>query len=304
MLAATPGSLKEIEEKIKKHGHLLGSTKFDGIRAMVRDGVLLSRRLTPIRNKVLQKRFGRIEFEGQDGELILPLSIGDFHLTSGQCRSADDPAIGMTFQVFDNFEFPKWTFEDRLDRALETCQEANLEGLEGVTHTAIYTLDEFLTFETGALTLGHEGVCLRRSDGPYKAGRSTMNEAWLMKVKRFTDAEAKIIGFEEQMKNNNAATVDELGKTKRTKHKENMVGKGTLGALLCVGTNGKFKGVEFKIAGGARGSKEPMDDKLRKEIWENQRKYKGRIITYKFFDPGTVDAPRHAGFKGFRPGGI
>ena len=51
------------------------STKFDGVRAIVKDGVVYSRSLKPIRNKHVQKLFGKPEYEGFDGELI----VGDIY---------------------------------------------------------------------------------------------------------------------------------------------------------------------------------------------------------------------------------
>ena len=47
------------------------STKLDGVRALVIDGVVYSRSLKPIRNKHVQKLFGKKEYEGLDGELVV-----------------------------------------------------------------------------------------------------------------------------------------------------------------------------------------------------------------------------------------
>ena len=51
------------------------STKFDGIRSLVIEGVVYSRSLKPIRNKHVQKLFGKPEYNGFDGELI----VGDIY---------------------------------------------------------------------------------------------------------------------------------------------------------------------------------------------------------------------------------
>ncbi|MFM7851045.1 MAG: hypothetical protein ACKO96_03815, partial [Flammeovirgaceae bacterium] len=61
------------------------------------------------------------------------------------------------------------------------------------------------------LERGYEGVMIRGLHGPYKQGRATLKQGWLMKLKEFDDDEAVIIGYEEKMKNNNAAQVNELG---------------------------------------------------------------------------------------------
>ena len=51
------------------------STKFDGVRALVKDCVVYSRSLKPIRNQHVQRLFGKPEYEGFDGELI----VGDIY---------------------------------------------------------------------------------------------------------------------------------------------------------------------------------------------------------------------------------
>jgi DNA ligase-1 len=50
---------------------MLASPKIDGVRALVVDGVLVSRTLKPIPNKHVQALFGRAEYEGLDGELTV-----------------------------------------------------------------------------------------------------------------------------------------------------------------------------------------------------------------------------------------
>ena len=78
------------------------STKFDGIRALVIDGVVYSRSLKPIRNKHVQQLFGKEEYNGFDGELI----VGDIYAkdvfqktTSGVMSEDGNPDV--TFYVFD-----------------------------------------------------------------------------------------------------------------------------------------------------------------------------------------------------------
>jgi len=296
MLAGKPGSLKDLRFP------LIGSPKYDGIRALVQD-TLLSRRLTPIKNTYLRLTFGRHEFEHMDGELFLPLHLGDFHTGSGIVRSntcTELESAQVQFHVFDSFASPERPFWRRLEEVQRRLGRLPTGPVQAVPHQHLSDLDELLEYEAGILELDFEGVMLRHPEGPYKFGRSTLNEHWLLKLKRFTDAEAKVIGFKEQLKNNNVAKKDALGKTKRSKHQENMVGKDTLGALEVVGINGRFKGVEFDISGGSKQSKVPFDDALRKEIWQNKKKYLGRTLTYTYFEPGSKDAPRHAGFFRWR----
>ena len=52
---------------------------------------------------------------------------------------------------------------------------------------------------------------MRNPIAPYKQGRGTFREGIIYKLKRFEDSEAVIIGFVEQMTNQNVLEKDELG---------------------------------------------------------------------------------------------
>jgi DNA ligase-1 len=70
-----------------------------------------------------------------------------------------------------------------------------------------------------------------------------------------------------------------------------MVGGGMAGVLTV--QDMYHLGWEFGVGSG-------LDDTLRSQIWANKEKYIGRIIKYKYLPYGTVDAPRHPVFLGFR----
>lgn len=131
---------------------------------------------------------------------------------------------------------------------------------------------------------------LRRADAHYKFGRSTHKEFILMKLKRFMDTEYKVVGFQERMKNNNEATINELGYTERSTHKDNLVGRGDLGALVLELDEG---GPTFTCGTG-------FDDATRVEIWNNRDKYIGKFAKVKSFLIGVKDLPRFPVFLGFR----
>ena len=60
-----------IEDTASLRYPVLVSTKLDGIRCLVIDGVACSRNLKPIRNAYIQKCIGKPEYNGLDGELIV-----------------------------------------------------------------------------------------------------------------------------------------------------------------------------------------------------------------------------------------
>ncbi len=110
-----------------------------------------------------------------------------------------------------------------------------------------------------------------------------------MKLKRFVDADFEVIGYEERKHNGNEATKDELGRTKRSSHKENKVGLGDLGALVLQGD-----GFTFSVGTG-------FDDATRKALWEIRDKgLVGRLAKIKYFPIGVKEAPRFPVFIGWR----
>jgi len=286
MLSATVDSIEDLSYP------LLASPKLDGIRALVLDGVLVSRNLKPIPNRHLQDMFCGEDLEGLDGELILgdPCSPRAFLNTTSAVRSRDGyPAA--VFYVFDDFSISEG-FEGRLASAQRKSTKRD-RYIQLVEHQVIRSPQELIELENRWLTQGYEGVMLRDPQGAYKQGRSTLREQGLMKLKRFCDAEAQVIGFEEQMHNSNEARRDNLGRIERSNHKAGMVGKNTLGALLVKGINGTYTGVDFSIGSG-------FDDSLRKDIWDNRNSTLGRVVKFKYFPTGSKDAPRFPTFLGFR----
>lgn len=289
MLSAT------VDDATKLHFPLLASSKLDGVRAIVRNGALVSRNLKVIPNAHVQALFGRPELEGLDGELIIgdPADPAAFRLTSSAVMSHEGkPAV--TFYVFDLvISDPGLTFSARLvilQAKLKQLKRCDVKLLDQATVRDQAELD---AFETLSLDRGYEGVMLRSAAGLYKHGRSTFKEHGLMKLKRFADAEARIIGFEELQHNANDATTNALGAKERSTKKAGMVGKGTLGALKVVGLNGPYKGVEFNIGSG-------FDDAQRADIWNNQKAWVNQTVKYKYFPIGSKTAPRFPVFLGVR----
>ena len=269
---------------------VLASLKLDGIRCIVLKGVVYSRTMKPIPSKTVQELFGKPEYEGFDGELI----YGDvydekvFNLSTSFCMSKGVPtglnALEIRFYVFDLVGEQGHT--DRLHSLSEKQLGRNV-----VLHlqTTVQSSEQLTEFEESALRKGGEGVMVRSMNGPYKQGRSTLKEGYLLKIKRFVDEEATIIGFDEKMHNTNEAKIDALGYTERSTSKEGMVGADTLGALVVQSE----KWGEFQIGTG-------FDDELRAEIWNNQDKYLGELAKFKYFATGVKDKPRFPVYLGIR----
>jgi DNA ligase-1 len=87
----------------------------------------------------------------------------------------------------------------------------------------------------------------------------------------------------------NVATINELGRTKRSSHKENKVGRGDLGALILRLPDG----TEFSCGTG-------FSDVERELIWNNRDTYLGKLVSFDHFPIGVKDKPRHPSYKGLR----
>lgn len=283
-----PMLAKDWDQK-RQRWPVLASPKFDGIRALNVEGVLVSRRLKPIPNKFIREMFSLPRYKGMDGELVL----GNFQQTTSAVMShSGEPHV--TWRVFDNFTL-RDSFEVRLLK-VETFASVDAfvfdTPIMAVPHVLCKNEDELLEYEIQCLSQGHEGVMIRDPKGPYKFGRSTVREGWLLKVKRFQDAEGIVIGFEELMHNSNEATTNELGKTKRSSHKAGMVPMNTLGALTLRMENG----VEVSVGSG-------FTAEQRKKWWKAKEVVLGKRVKFKFQQHGTKDKPRHPVFLGFRAEG-
>lgn len=261
---------------------LLASAKLDGVRAVVRDGVVFSRSNKPIPNAHVQKLFGK--YTHFDGELIVgdPTSKACYRDTISGVMSVDgEPDVKL--YVFDHVGEPSHLYNFRAERLTKSKHV--------VVHEQVMclTLEDILKYEEQCLDAGYEGLILRDPNAPYKQGRSTVKEGYLLKLKRFVDDEATVIGLEERMHNGNVATVNELGRTARSSHKENKSGRGDLGALLLRHSSG----IEFSCGTG-------FTDGERGEIWANRDRYLGQLAKYKHFPVGAKDLPRHPVFLGWR----
>lgn len=234
---------------------LLASPKLDGIRCVMRDGVAFSRTLKPIRNLHIQNMLHELP-SGLDGELM----VGDktdpkawAESQSGVMRQDGTPDF--KYYVFDDFTNPYEPFHVRLESA-----RLKLRGNPHCVHVAhdlILTQEELIAYEEACVRDRYEGAMIRQYDSPYKFGRSTAKEGYLLKLKRFDDYEMTIVDCEERMHNANEAKLDNFGRTERSTHKANMMPMDTLGAV--VGVCSEFEG-EFRVGTG-------FSDELRAELW-------------------------------------
>lgn len=270
---------------------VLASPKLDGVRATVMDGQLRSRSLKPFANAHVQQAFSQHDFDGLDGEFILDAPTApDVYRRTNQALATIGGNPTLTFHVFDDWSAPGG-FRDRFYRVsdrLVGLSQRKLLDFQIVYHRLINTPLQLEQIEQEWTADGYEGVMLRDPSGPYKFGRSTTKEGWLLKLKSFDDMEAVVLGIEEEMHNANEAKTNELGRTKRSSHQAGKVGKGTMGALIVRGLNGPFEGVEFNVGSGFTAA-----DRQRLD-------WVGETVKIKYFAVGVKDKPRHPVYLGTR----
>lgn len=268
---------------------VLASYKIDGIRAVIKDGLAISRNLKPIRNKFIQEYLQAWAPDGLDGELVVGGILGQFQQSTSGIMSGDGRP-DFTYYVFDIWNVPGRDYETRyalLQRRYgKPCRDAGYYRIKVLEQVLCHNIEDLLAFETRALEMGFEGIMTRPLDSPYKFGDSTEREQYLVKRKPFCDEECVITGFEEQFENTNPLINGE-----RSQALAGLVGKNTLGKFLCVSK----KWGDLKVGTGQGLTKE-----LRQTIWDNQSEYIGKIIKFKYQAVGILDKPRFPIFLGFR----
>lgn len=292
MLAAKCGSFQNLRYPV------YATPKLDGIRTLTKSPVIVrskahrsdavTRNLNEIPNRFIFSKLMELP-PGLDGELM-----------SGTTFNSSSSAI-MSHDGFPDFKYIVFDFGHEqifnggkslgyLER-MKVLSELTLpdwcEILQPVRMSSVENLE---AYEQACIESGYEGAMIRTGDSPYKFGRSTLNEQWLLKIKRFEDSEAVVIGVEEKYTNTNEPTINPLGYQERSTHQANMSPAGVLGALLCrdIKTN-----VEFSVGTG-------FDDLQRNTLWSTRSLLEGRVIKYKHQPYGQVDKPRFPVFLGFR----
>jgi DNA ligase-1 len=178
----------------------IATPKIDGIRFLMVNGVAVSRTFKPIRNNYIQEKLQETFPDGIDGEL-----------TSGDTFQSSTSAV---MSIDGSPKFKAWVF-DYVDPDDETILPYHLRMLNMPTRrsddfeieyllgTPVPDMEALDDLERDYLENGFEGVMLRSPYGTYKFGRGTVKENILLKLKRFEDDEAILIGIDEKMSNQN-----------------------------------------------------------------------------------------------------
>lgn len=281
MLAATARSEEDISLPC------LATPKIDGIRCLRVGEHALTRSFKHVQNEHIRNIVKQLP-EGLDGELVAGTAT-DFNFqatTSAVMARAGQPEF--RYWVFDWYNGDKFTYQERVGYLPAIAKDHDV--VVPVVPTRCDTVEQLLTFEADCVAKGFEGICTRSPDSPYKFGRSSLREQYLVKLKRFADSEMRITGFVERMHNTNEQVSDSFGYARRPGGTSNHTPMGTLGSLVGVDVH---SGVEVRIGTG-------MDDSLRELVWDNQASYVGKLVKYRHQTTGVKDRRRFTSFLGFR----
>ncbi len=276
-----------------------GSPKIDGVRGLMLDA-FRPRSLKVFPNLATREHFNKyqVELSKFDGELrVGQMNAPDMCRATSSALAKFDGDPQAVWHIFDYVDETK-TFEQRvsiLRKKFGSFSQRSTEKMrvELVHQELIRSAAEAEAFEHEQLSRGYEGVVFKSLGGRYKFGRSTIVDQSFMRTKRFVDAEAEIIGFEELLRNNNQAKINELGDQVRSHHKANKVGGGLLGAFQLRVLTGPLKGAEFDLGTG-------FSEDQRVKFWLAQDRLIGKTVKFKYFAHGVKDKPRWPSFQGFR----
>lgn len=276
------------------------SEKLDGIRCLFFGGVAYSRTLKPLPNKKLQalaKAYAQV-LEGCDGEVIAggdKYAVGVLQRSNSFCMKADNDDEFCVY-LFDRY-IPDMPW---ITRYMNICEHVTgVPNVEVLHHyfvreknnyqfTGISWVDLDL-FEQSVLEKGGEGCIVRSTYGEYKFGRSASKNPELQKVKRFDDAEFRVVGYAQFETNQNELERDERRYAKRSTSKDGKVLVEQLGSLVCVLPDGRT----FNVGSG-------FTLQQRKDLWENRGMLAGKLAKVQYFGYSPDGIPLLPVFLDFR----
>ena len=279
---------------------MLAQPKIDGVRALNLEGRLTGRSLKPHKNKYTGELYNGLACMGFDGEMAAEAATHP-RLCS-LTTSALNTIEGTPYTVWWLFDYVTpntfmLPYEQRINMLRDRVQDLRAQGhyigehLRIMPSTRVVNMEEFLALENKWLEAGFEGAILRDPNGLYKQGRATQREGTLLRVKRFVEREAVVLGLEQGSVNTNIATLNELGHIERSTHQLNMVPSGMVGALNCKDVE---TGQMITVAAGS------MPHSERQLYWQEPHRILYKTIKYKTFPRGVKDKPRFPTFQSIR----
>ena len=274
------------------------SIKLDGIRLMMDGREPRTNSMKTLPNKhTVAKLTASPGLEDCDMELICgdPADPLCYNKTFRAVMTIEGQPDDVDFYIFDLVK-PGVPYSQRLAELAKRFEDGLMPpNAKLVTQHVIKNQAELNVMYAQVTAAGHEGLIVRSFDGDYKFGRATAKSQDLLKLKPEEDSEFGILSCYEAMENQNEAFVNELGRTDRSSHQENKVGKGMLGGFHAKDVH---TGVEFDCAPG----KLTHDERV--ALWQqwlaDPLSVMRKLGKYRHFPVGVVDKPRHPRWIGWR----
>jgi len=274
---------------------VIASTKLDGWRSIIdKNSNPLSRSGKSIPNLFTHKEIQSAGLVGWDGEILASSPTDPNAMQKAQ--SAFSSIYGepdFTYHIFDNWTRQTQSFKEYWD-LLQSINFKFPEWVKLIPQITITSPEELADFVKHTTDMGYEGAVIRSPSSPYKHGRSTWKQEWMLKAKPYTYEEGMIISLNERMINFNPKTRDELGFSKRSTHRGGKVPGDTLGSFNIRNKDGLI----FSIGTGH------LNEPERLKVWNDRDTcdtWVGKLITFKHFaQSGVRDKPRHGQFVSLR----
>lgn len=263
--------------------------KLDGVRLLTITGKATGRSLKPHGNLHVTNKFSCPQYAWLDGEVTFGNICGNSlcrDTTSVMSRIQGEPEV--VWNLFDYLapHVIDKTYQERYEALVQYVQDnlADDPSINVIPYEVVRSAFVEAKYEE-YLDAGYEGAILRDPQGLTKFGRATVKEGAYLRMKPQSDKEAKVIRLVEAMENQNEAKVNELGRTERSSHQENKVGKGMVGMLVCIDNE---TGIEIDVGAGK------LTHEERTYYWNNPQEMVGEFIKYRSMDKGVKDKPRFA----------
>ena len=276
---------------------IMASPKVDGLRALWTADGLRSRTLRPFPNEELMhvSRLLAPTLHGLDGELVVGPEAGPRVLRdsySGAMSREGRP--DWKFLAFDRWDAPHEEFHVRHRAVLHLHERLHQGGraakrpellrhLRVLPHVVCRSAEDVLRLEATWLAAGYEGAMLRTIDGPYKYGRVTRRQGWILKLKRFVEGEMLVESLEAALANDNEVEVLPDGSRRR--------GRSAAGRSRETDLLGALVGRDVLTGEPVRATAARMTHDERRAALRDPTSLVGRIGTYRRFPSGT-DAAR------------
>lgn len=271
---------------------LMGFPKVDGVRGLHIIGSMTGRSLKPHGNKYVTEKYSQSRCTGFDGEFTFGDIRGDSlcrDTTSVMSRIEGTPAVWWNLFDYLREDLQDKTYFTRYKELIAMSVKHQTwfeeEHIRVIPYVMLLSIADVEAYYQKCIEDGYEGVILRDPLGLHKSGRATAKVGAYLRMKPQSDKEAVVLHLVEAQENQNEAKVNELGRTERSSHKENKVGKGMVGMLVCRDVT---TGMEIDVGAGK------MTHEERTHYWNNPNEMVGQLVKYRSMDAGVKDKPRFA----------